>query len=252
LRVSWRKGFPPVFVHSDYRTQLKSHRDISAAKFSGDFIAASRVVQDLASDEKLDRIADLIRHQRTFVVSPGKEYEKRENALAPVFAAWIARQMDIDVCPTIFLAPRTRRDFSGGWERLVNPSVFYGMIPYDSDFIVADDVCTMGGTIADLISFLELGGGRVICSTALAADSGKDVPLAISDTTAFELHKEFRGQLDAFLREGLGYGIGCLTEREAGLFRGKGPGLERVRAALQRARHLVDARAGREGGGGNA
>lgn len=252
MRIPWRRRLPPVFVHCAYAEALKSHPDYRAAKLRGDAEAAHRLIENLAAEATLDKIADSILREETHVVSPAKDEHFSNNALAPTYAVWLAAQLDLHFHGDIYLADRRKRDLSNGWERLVNPSTFYGRVPENSDFIVADDVCTVGGTIADMISFLELNGGRVVCATALAASGGSDVPLLISDATRIGLEREYGGALDAFLREGLGHGIECLTEREARLFLGKGPSLDRVREALARAADASDDREGQAGRGREA
>lgn len=244
MRCAWRTGFPPAFVHCDYARDLKSHPDYARAKRGGDTEAAYRLIVDLHREIALDRVADALVRRRTVVVAPARGTDPMANAIAPTFAAWLARELDLDLHGGIFVEPRPARDLSDGWERLANQSVFYGRLPPDSDFIIADDVCTIGGTIADLRSFIDSAGGRVVCATVLAADRGEDVPLAIAPTTKFSLEREYGPSFDAFLWEEFGYGIDCLTEREAQLLRGKGPGLDRLRAALARAADALHARRG--------
>ena len=143
-------------------------------------------------------------------VSPGNE----NNALATGYAAFIARTLQIEHCLTVRQVKTAKRDKSDAWQRLANPCSYTGGVP-QQDFILVDDVYTLGGTLADLRSFIESQGGRVIAMSTIAANSGTNAPVAIQPATKRALVRTFGETLDEFWFEEFGYDSSCFTEREA-------------------------------------
>ena len=129
----------------------------------------------------------------------------------------------------------------GAWYRVVNQPSFYGEVPPGRDFIVVDDVFTMGGTLAGIRGFIENQGSSVICMSSLAHRSGSHVRIALDNPILHALNSGFGDPLNQLLREELGYEANCLTLPEAERLLGC-TSLDAVRASLHGARDSGNAR----------
>jgi hypothetical protein len=223
VRTPWPDGFPLVYVHCGWHgtaaVRLGDHPRYIAAKKKRDTTAARQVVHDLVSDDVADEVFDACRGYmggpKPVVVAPSLSLDESQNVLAIGYGHWLAAEMGWELERRIFQSRTAGRDFvTDGWYRLVQQPAYYGAVQAERDYVVADDVCTMGGTMASLRGFIESKGGRVICMTALASGGGHHVEIALAGPTKSGLYGAHDGQLDQILRTELGYGLDCLTEPE--------------------------------------
>jgi hypothetical protein len=215
---------------------LSNHPCYHAAKRSANVLAATQVIDDVFSDAALDRIVDAFRDRIPCVLAPSAVPEDSKNALAITYAQWLANELEIPVCNTIFQLRDVKRDAQTVWNRLRFQPSFYGDVPQQVDFILADDVFTLGGTLANLRGFIELKGSRVISMTCLAHRSGNHVQVALTPRTLYGLQSKFGDDLNELLCDELGYEVSCLTEPEGLRLLGCG-GVDQIRAALHGAGH---------------
>lgn len=240
IRIAWDEAKDyPVIVHRDWtakRTRsrnaterrrsetLKHHPLYWDAKKRGDYIAAQEVVDDLISNDALFRIADRIGDAAPLIVSPSLTKDDPTNVIPTSFAHSLAYELDVQVCRDIYQRDKAHRTGRGGFYRLAFSPEFYGQVVEGQDYIIVDDVATMGGTLAALRSFIESNGGNVICMSVLAdsnmksrtgqASICKDFNLnATPDDIKMVEHKHGK-KLDQFFRRHNGYGLDSLTARE--------------------------------------
>src|SRR5690606_25083940 len=83
--------------------------------------------------------------------------------------------------------------------------------------IIADDNCTLGGTIAALRSHIVRNGGTVVGVTTLSTTQGANFRLPVAPDTLDMLLSTFSGEISGLWKEEIGHEIQCLTEPE-GLF----------------------------------
>lgn len=241
LRVPWANGFPPVFVHTEWdgtKSCLSTHRDYSRAKRRRDAKAAFRVCDELAHEATLEKIYEVCHSQADappLVVAPALSPAETQNALAIGYGRWLAYEMHWDFSERIHQSRKVSRDYKNGWSRLLNEPEYYGAVEAGRRYVIADDVCTMGGTLASLRGFIECQGGHVICMTTLASGSGNDVEVSLAPPTLLKLGGAFDGQIDDILRAEVGHGASCLTEPE-GQFILRCPSVDRFREGIAGAR----------------
>lgn len=247
MRAPWPDKFPPVFIHAHWSSTdsphgpfLEEHRCYDAAKRQGSTLAAIQIIDDLFQETVIDRIVDCFRDMEPIVVAPSVRPEESRNALAVSYAQWLASELELEVCTTIFQNRDVKRDKMNFWYRIVNQPSFYGDVPAGRDFIVVDDVFTLGGTLAGLRGFIEGNDSHVICMSAIAHRSGTHVEIALDNRTLSALSSRYGAGLDELLREELGYETDYLTLPEAqGLLRSAS--LDDIRAAVDGARDTGDA-----------
>lgn len=236
--------FPPVYVHAAWEAPadsvLPDHPGYWPAKTKRNGRAALRVCQDLGREDVLELIHDACYSagdaQAPLVVAPAVTLHETQNVLAIGHAKWLAHEMGWEVDSGIFQAKTVRRDFNtDGWFRLVCQPEFYGTVHEGRRYVIADDVCTMGGTMATLRAFIQSKGGDVICMTCLASRDGTHVPISLAERTLSGLIMAHGGELAAICGAELGYEVGCLTESE-GRFLLRCPSLNALRAGIDGAR----------------
>lgn len=249
MRVPWRRPFPPVFVHAawdparaeDGKPILPEHPGYWPAKKNRGFKQAINLYEDIIDDDVLNDMFDACHSDEDgttpIVVAPSLNLEETQNVLAIGHAQWISHEMGWDIDKNIFHEKTIGRDFNtNGWFRLLHNPTFYGPVARGRRYVIADDVCTMGGTMAGLRGYIEASGGHVICMTALANGGGVHAPISLAEKTEYRLNEAFDGELAIDCRRILGYGIDCLTEQE-GQFLLRCPSIDVLRAGFDGARY---------------
>lgn len=241
-RRPWPRNFPPVLAHCAWEAPsgfpiLPDHPKYWPAKKRRNTSAALVVCEAVAREETLEQIWDIgFGNPSPIIAVPALTLNETQNVLAIGYAKWLADEMGWEVARETFQAKTVSRDFNiDGWFRLVNQPAFYGKIEEGRRYIVADDVCTMGGTIAELRGYIESQGGCVICATTLATRDGNNVKISLAAETLRELNGALNGQLAKVVRTELGYDISCLTEAE-GQFLLRCSSIDALRAGIDGAR----------------
>jgi hypothetical protein len=219
-RIQWDTNFPDVFVHAKWQSYdkkqdtLKSHPLYQAAKGQRDVQSAIDIVDDLANERTTYGLFEFAEAKgRPKLIAPATQPGDSSNALAIGYAEWLANEYDWPVEDRVFHKKAISRDFSGAWPRIANRCEFYGEIDRNADYVIVDDVVTMGGTLADLRSFILGKGGRVIAMSAIASNSGGDQTIRLGNDTRASIERLY-GQDRKRVGELLGYDPACLTEAE--------------------------------------
>lgn len=246
-RTTWPEDAIPTFVHTFWRSEagrgLADHPLYEPAKRQGNVEAALDVIEDLVVDENIDRLVDLWvnRGDVPVVVAPVSADPTAKNALALAYANWVAEDLGFEALPTLYQYRSRKRDMENGWHRFAHPSRIFGPLPAGRDFIIADDVCTLGGTLAETRAYIEGNGGKVIATTCLASPDGNHVQLGLREATLKGLRAKFGSDLDSFWMEEFGYDTSCLTEPEANYLLRNAGGVEQIRDGIYGARDRGDA-----------
>lgn len=218
MRRPWLPNLPMLRPHTSYR-ELRAHPRYEDAKRRVDAEQAVNLCFEVC-DENLMFWMDRSyagRDPPPIIVAPSLPPGETNNALARTYAAWLADQLDAEVATNIVQTnAAVKRDLiTGTYARLVQEQLYDGPVEANRDYILADDMCTSGGTFASLHGFIREGGGRVIYLTALANGNGYPAPVAIEPVTEHAVLTAHDGQLAELVLEELGYEAACLTEAEA-------------------------------------
>ncbi|WP_146030215.1 phosphoribosyltransferase [Methylocella silvestris] len=203
-------------------TQAKQHYDTAAA---------ADIVADCTNERVIDRLVDHLlgagKVSRIVVPHPQFDVSTRSatgipgvgNALPFALAAMVAAELGSELDGEIIEIARPGRTKLRKFPRYLWQPCFSGEVFSDCAYILVDDVCTNGGTLSSLRSYIVRSGGTVIAATALAHRNGLDQSLRISSETLFALGQRFGiVPLDEFWLKEVGHGIKCITEGEgAGL-----------------------------------
>ncbi|KQP51139.1 hypothetical protein ASF41_13210 [Methylobacterium sp. Leaf111] len=221
--------------------ELASHPGYWAAKKRGDAQAAIRICEDMFRDPVLDEIQDAAHdaadREKPIVVAPSLTPDESSNALSRGYGRWLAEEMGWPFDRSIHQRRTMSRDFNKDmWYRIGHEPEFDGIVQAGRRYVIADDVCTGGGTVAALRGFIEGQGAEVCCITALAAGDGGHPLISLAPETLSGLNEACAGALaNVFLAE-VGHGIECVTEQE-GRFLLRCASVDAFRARIHGARH---------------
>lgn len=248
-RVPWGNDFPSVFANCPWKSDnaklntLSTHPLYAAAKGQRDVGAALSIIDDLHSREAILSLVDYVESLGTtpYLIAPSCQPGDSNNALAIAYAQWLSREFEWPVDTEVFQEKTVSRDRSNGWMRIAHRSQFFGQIDRRRPYVIVDDVITMGGTLADLRSFIHGQGGRVIAMSAIASRDGRPTQIRLGDDTRTRLEQSYGKALSAFCRDVLGYTYEGLTDPEGRLLLTSN-GYDDIRKRVLRARDAENAR----------
>lgn len=210
-RVPWI-GFPDVVIATD-ESSVKRHAEYEGAK-TGDVPAAKRLAAQLTSPRTLDAIRALIGDRQVALLPVHALENQGYNRIPAAFAELLAEKLGLDIEIGIVQANVVNHTGATGWERMVRPPVFDGVVVPGRDYVMVDDFVGQGSTLANLRGYLAHGGGLVLGATTLTgrADSAT---LALRPGTLAALREKHGEQIENWWQGIFGYCFDCLTESEA-------------------------------------
>ena len=189
----WPATFPNVRVHTTI-SALKAHPAYEKAK-EGNTLAAIAVVEKFAKPDVLRSIS--AQYPNAIWVGVHAEEKRGRNKLPNALAQYAAALTGTEADSLIVQSTKTHRTGELSDYRLQNLPEFDGLVVRGAEYILVDDVVTMGGTFAELRAHIETHGGRVVHMTSLAA-SQFSAKIALDPKTRLALENKFG---DAALRE---------------------------------------------------
>jgi 2'-5' RNA ligase len=211
-RATRREGLPAEtkqIASSRNTNALKGHADYIAAK-AGDPEAAERLVRDLVNEDDLDEARKAFGGGALFAW-PHAEEASGLNALPAALAARYAEATDGALAPVIVQTNHAFHTGAKAMERLIARPVFDGEVVSGARYVLADDVSTMGGTLAELGDHIRAGGGEVI-GTVVLTDASRTPTMQASKQQINQVEQRYG---DA-VREIFNIEPAALTAAEAG------------------------------------
>lgn len=200
-----------------------------AAKFSNDMSAAMDLVDMVWDEGKEDAIIDRLMDagKRPIYVLPHPAFDDEDaidgtagmrdgpvNAIPFAHAARLAEAIGGEIDNEITQKARVGRTKLNRFQRFLWQPSFVGDISTDRPYVLVDDAFTLGGTLANLASYILAGGGTIACATALAHKAAKDVPFALTQDTLYTLKTEYGPDIDRFWKDAIGHEAAKLTDAE--------------------------------------
>lgn len=213
----------PEQIHrpfSLFRTDapLKAHPCYADAK-AGGVEAATHLILDLA----LPFVVAAVKHLPTSAcfVAPHAREATGDNAIPQVLAAACALAAGASLDTDIVQITRVFHTGADPMERMTSRPEFEGIVTPDSDYVLVDDVTTMGGTLAELASYIQARGGGV-AGVVVLVNAGrleelhpsKSVLSKLRSRHEQEIQQLFGIQLDALTANEASYLIGFRTADE--------------------------------------
>lgn len=190
-RSTRHRGFPigvqePLWLFDDNLT-LKAHPMYHKAK-SGVKEAAVGLISDLAVDFVVT-IKDKLPNNAIFVAPHARE-AMGDNAIPQVFAAVCAMVVQGEVDTDIVQVTRVFHTGADPMERMRLRPEFDGSVTKGANYVLVDDVMNMGGTLAELSSYIQDAGG-VVLSVIVLVNAGRVKHLQPTRKTICELEKRY-------------------------------------------------------------
>jgi hypoxanthine-guanine phosphoribosyltransferase len=205
-----------VYAHAEYR-EMREHSAYSEAKSGNSVEAALSLVYDLINDKTIEHIKNVINECRPRIVGVHAEEALGRNKIPITYAEVLAEILDLSTDPGIVQASVANHGGSqSAYHRMVSQPVFDGYVEEGAHYLIVDDTCTVGGTLANLKGFIETKGGIVLGMSTLARRNvAHPYYIAPMDMQVTQLEHKHRG-LGKYWQEEFGYGLDALTEGEAG------------------------------------
>ena len=158
--------------------------------------AAVGLISDLAIDF-IVRIKDKFPRNAIFVAPHARE-ATGDNAIPQVFAAMCAMVAQGEVDTDIVQATRVFHTGADPMERMRLRPEFDGSVTKGANYVLVDDVMNMGGTLAELSSYILEAGG-IVLSVIVLVNAGRVKHLQPNRKTILELEKRYGNEFTRIL-----------------------------------------------------
>lgn len=206
---------------------LKDHPRYIKAK-AGCAEAAVEVVADIALRFIARISAQLPPH--AWYVAPHAKEATGDNAIPQVLASACASAARALVDTDIVQTSRVFHTGADPMERMATRPDFEGIVVPGADYVLVDDVTTMGGTLAELGNYIQQRDGNVVGAVVLV-NAGRIEEFHPSQSVLSELAFRYETQIEQIF----GISINALTGNEANYLIGFRTAVE-IRNRLAKAR----------------
>jgi hypothetical protein len=205
-------AFPDVLLHAD-ELAVKRHPQYAAAK-GGDSDAAEILVDSLAKRGRVNELNSLLVGRQVVLLPVHALESEGVNEIPAALAERLSEWLGLPITESIVQSNTVGHTGASGFQRLANQALFEGQVERDRNYLLVDDFIGQGGTLANLIGFVEAAGGHVLGATVL---TGKPYSAKLSpDRRQIEALRSKHGRdLENWWRERFGFGFDCLTRSEA-------------------------------------
>lgn len=230
--------FPDIVLHAD-ELAVKKHSQYAAAK-AGDADAAEVLVNSLANRSGLLELVSLLQGRDVQLLPVHALESEGVNEIPAALAEVLSEWLGLPIADSVVQSNTVGHTGASGFHRLANQACFAGEVERGQQYLLIDDFVGQGGTLANLIGYIEGAGGHAVGATVLTGKS-YSAKLAPDDTLIWALRDKHGRNLENWWREKFGFGFDCLTRSEARYLE-KSPDAQTIRDRL--------IAAGLEGGSG--
>lgn len=228
-RTSW-KSSTDAHIYADIDA-VKSHQHYDLAK-SGSFEDSVLLAQSFMTSAIIERFKQ--QYDNPIILPIMAEEKKGKNAIPLGMADVIREVTGWQVSDSIYQTNKAGHTGATGWHRISTPALFMGNVVNGASYLIIDDFIGMGGTVANLKSFIEHSGASVVGYEMLTGKPESSTLYLRSETLTL-LRKKY-GHVEEWFRKTLGFEYEGLTESEANyLLRSKSA--ERIRNQITRTIH---------------
>jgi hypothetical protein len=254
MSKAWPPDFPKVMHFVDHQNLygkpwvlLENDPDYDAAKNHNDPGAGARLVRSFfnapeSRDQNNAQLKEIGKKFPNAIIVPVRAKEENDkNCLAMMLAEYMGKHTGLKVDQSIVQSNEVHRTHKDEWHRFAFRPKFDGPVEKGRQYILVDDVSTLGGTFNELRRHIEKGGGKVVQTAALSLGGhGDDLALrpGLRHTLIGKFGKENMGE---FMQRNNLYGgdFEYLTQPEAIALR-KLPSLEKADRLIAKAKENVN------------
>jgi hypothetical protein len=203
--------FPDVVLHAE-EAAVKKHSDYRDAKM-GDIVAADRLVEAFVGPDEARKLQCLIKGKNAELVPIHALESDGVNEIPAALAQFLSKEMRLSVNDSIVQLNTVGHTGASGYHRLANQALFAGEVMRGQHYLLADDFVGQGGTLANLIGYVEHHGGHVLGATVL---TGKPYSVRLAPEFAMiqALRDKHGRELEDWWRQEFGFDFTCLTRSE--------------------------------------
>jgi len=150
---------------------------------------------------KIEALKALKEKYPNAVIVPLWSIEKAgKNKIPFAYAKKVAKITGLKPYGKIKQINKTHHTGAGAMDRIVDKAVFSGEVVPELEYIIVDDIFTMGANINELRKYIERNGGKVVATSCLGA--GKGGANIGDDKNAKILYNKFsKGAVDDYVRK---------------------------------------------------
>jgi hypothetical protein len=214
-RVPWEAFADAVLLAGE--SQTKQHPEYPSAKASGDPEAAANLVSSLVDEARITTVRALIAEvseSGSPVLVCANAYEQGFNAIPASLAELLSKRLGISFDTTVAQTNVVCHTGADGYGRLARQAAFAGEVQSEREYVMVDDFIGQGGTLANMRSWIERQGGKVVGAVAL---TGKPYSARLnpSQEQLHELRQKHGSDFERWWKAHFGHAFDCLTNSEA-------------------------------------
>jgi len=191
---SWSEELKEVITNTSYQSMLEN-RELQIKGKAGNEQAAVELVSKIVNKEVVSQLAEKYPDAIVIPIPSMETADKRPNAI-PMAYAREYEKAGLNISTDIIEIDSAHHTGKNAFKRTVNRPHFDGEVIKGKEYIIVDDVFTMGGTINSLKNFIEDKGGRVVSVSTLTPGVENSKILGITDETVTVLKKiDQKGEL---------------------------------------------------------
>jgi hypothetical protein len=201
----------------------------TAAKRQNDHKAANEISKRFFTDRVIDRVIDeieddIVNGKRIIVVHPQPCFNVEgegsgdmlvSNAIPYACANLVASVIGADLNLDIIQAARPGRTRLNKFQRFLYQPSFEGAVDSSATYVLIDDNCTLGGTLAMLRTHIVASGGTVGAVCTLCSPEGKDRRFSATSDMVKAVRSQYGDEVDDFFLKEIGHNVSKFTQNEA-------------------------------------
>ena len=205
-------AFPDIVLHAD-ELAVKKHPQYAGAK-AGDTDAAEVLVGSFANRNRLSELTSLLQGQDVRLLPVHALESEGVNEIPAALAELLSEWLGLPITESVVQSNTVGHTGATGFQRLANQALFFGRVESGCSYLLVDDFIGQGGTLANLVGYIESVGGHAIGATVL---TGKpySAKLAPDDELIRAVRDKHGRDFENWWRERFGFGFDCLTRSEA-------------------------------------
>ncbi len=174
---------------------IKAHPSYRAAK-AGDIAAAIALVSDLAVSFIYEHAAKF--SSKHIFVAPHAREAAGDNAIPQVLAEVCALAVGAKSDKDIVQITRVFHTGADPMERMGSRALFDGDVEPGGEYVLVDDVSSLGGTLAELANYIRFRGGDVV-NVLVMVNAGRSEKFAPEAKTIRTIEKRFGNEITEIL-----------------------------------------------------
>jgi predicted amidophosphoribosyltransferase len=145
---------------------VKKRPQYAAAK-AGDADAAELLVEHFANRGRLPELADLVRGRDVRLLPVHALESEGVNEIPAALAELLSEWLGLRVTESVVQSNTVGHTGASGFQRLANQAFFAGEVERGHHYLLVDDFIGQGGTLANLIGYIDRAGGHAVGATVL-------------------------------------------------------------------------------------